>query len=200
MLHPVGPLPAAVYWRRRVLVLLLAGAVVGGGGWLATTAIDWRPGPAEASSGGSPARGQVLPSLAGAQAPTPVCTDEMIDLTVRAPAAAVVGSRPTFQLVVTNMSTAACVRSLGAEQQEIVLADATGQRIWSSADCLAEGTGSQSRTTLTPGQAVSLDVVWGGRRSEPTCMAERVSPPPGRYVLRGRVGTKAAPEVALTLT
>ena len=199
MLHPVGPLPAAVYWRRRVLVLLLAGAVFGGGGWLATTAaIHWRTGPAEASSGGSPT--QVLPSLAGAQAPTPVCTDEMIDLTVRAPAAAVMGSRPTFQLVVTNMSTTACVRALGAEQQEIVLADTTGQRIWSSADCLAEGAGSQSRTTLTPGQAVSLDVVWGGRRSEPTCMVERVSPPPGRYVLRGRVGTKAAPEVALTLS
>ena len=34
VLHPVGPLPAAVYWRRRALVLSLLLAVLGGGGWL----------------------------------------------------------------------------------------------------------------------------------------------------------------------
>src|SRR3954468_1916667 len=34
VLHPVGPLPAAVYWRRRVLVLALVLSVVGGAAWL----------------------------------------------------------------------------------------------------------------------------------------------------------------------
>jgi hypothetical protein len=124
----------------------------------------------------------------------------MIDLTVRAPVAAVVGSRPTFDLVVTNMSTAACVRALGPDQQEIVLVDAAGRRIWSSTDCPADGAGGQARTTLSPGQAISLDVVWGGQSSEATCTADRVTPPPGRYVLRGRLGSKLAPDVPLTLS
>ena len=34
VLHPVGTLPAAVYWRRRLVVLVLLLAVLGGGAWL----------------------------------------------------------------------------------------------------------------------------------------------------------------------
>ena len=37
MLHPVGKLPAAVYWRRRLLLLALVVAVLGGGAWLAVS-------------------------------------------------------------------------------------------------------------------------------------------------------------------
>src|SRR5215207_2372987 len=32
--HPVGELPAAVYWRRRLVVLAVLLGILGGGGWL----------------------------------------------------------------------------------------------------------------------------------------------------------------------
>ena len=37
MLHPVGPLPAGVYWRRRLVVLLVLLALLGGAGWVGWT-------------------------------------------------------------------------------------------------------------------------------------------------------------------
>jgi len=55
VLHPVGPLPAAVYWRRRLLVSGLLAAVLGGGGWV---------GGAVLGGGGTP------PTAAPAAVPT----------------------------------------------------------------------------------------------------------------------------------
>ncbi|MGY1781038.1 MucR family transcriptional regulator [Geodermatophilus sp. SYSU D01036] len=83
MLHPVGPLPAAVYWRRRLLVLLLLVAVLGGGSWLGVALLGGGPegsttaaGTSEAASTAPaaeepPALDRVLPSLASVQTPTP---------------------------------------------------------------------------------------------------------------------------------
>jgi hypothetical protein len=103
VLHPVGDLPAAVYWRRRVLVLTLAAGVLGGGGWLVASLPGGDGGPAAsaapatstgaassgtASSGtaspgtaspgtaapGTPALEQIAPSLAGVRTPVPAPT------------------------------------------------------------------------------------------------------------------------------
>jgi hypothetical protein len=114
------------------------------------------------------------------------------------PASAPAGSKPTFTLVVTNTSTVACTRTLDKAQQEIVLADGTGNRIWGSNDCYPEA-GSEVRT-LQPGEAVAFPVLWSGLSSAPGCTAERVTPGPGSYVIRGRVDTKTSGDVAFTLT
>ncbi|MGY1632637.1 MucR family transcriptional regulator [Geodermatophilus sp. SYSU D01186] len=81
MLHPVGPLPSAVYWRRRLLLLLLAVAVLGGGGWLVAATASGGPGGATAAATPTgttpaeptdpPALEQVVPSLASVRTPTP---------------------------------------------------------------------------------------------------------------------------------
>ena len=203
MLHPVGKLPAAVYWRRRALVLLVVMSVVGGGGWLAATGIGrWRANVATAAAATPttvPALDQVVPSPAGLQAPATAvpCSDGMIGVSVRAVPRAAVGARVPVQLVVTNSSATACLQVLDQTLQEIVLLDAHGTRVWGSDDCIA-GSGHASRT-LAPGQAVSFPVDWDGRTSEPTCSAPRVPPPPGQYLLRGRLGTKVSADSALTL-
>ncbi len=77
VLHPVGDLPAGVYWRRRALVLGIALSVAGGGGWLASSVGPGAPPVDPAASGasaappslGAPSLEQVVPSLASVQTP-----------------------------------------------------------------------------------------------------------------------------------
>ena len=222
MLHPVGPLPAAVYWRRRVLVLTLTLGVLAGSGWLGVVLIArHRPGttlaPVAATSSRTaaetPALDQVVPALAGVVTPASVaapatttaaplpggpCSDAMLRLEVRAPTSASAASRPTFDLVVTNVSAVPCVRAVDKGLQELVLFDTAGNRIWGSNDCSPES--SSDRRTLAPGEELRFPVLWSGLTSEPTCTAPRVAPKPGSYVLRGRLETLTGPDTPLTLT
>jgi hypothetical protein len=233
VLHPVGPLPAAVYWRRRLLLLGLVLAVLGGGGWLTIAALGGRAGadPVVAASTrdadpivAPPSLEQVVPSLASVQVPTvgpspepapetpapsvepvpagPVpggpCSDDMIAVEVRPPAGPVaVGSKPTLDLVVANVSSVPCVRVLDKGLQEIALLDSSGGRVWGSNDCFPET--SNDTRTLAPGEAAVFPVVWGGLTSSPGCATPRVPPAPGDYVLRGRLDTKTSGDAALRL-
>ncbi|WP_409331038.1 MucR family transcriptional regulator [Trujillonella humicola] len=224
MLHPVGPLPAAVYWRRRALVLGLVLAVLGGGAWLGLSQVGGADAgtqaagssTASAAPAGTPALERVVPSLASVQTPTPPatptvappppagpqpgdpCSDDMIGVEVRGPGSVPAGSGPTIELVVTNVSSVPCVRALDKELQEIVLLDTAGARLWGSNDCLPEA--SDDVRTLAPGEQAAFPLVWSGRSSEPSCTAERTTMPPGQYVLRGRLDTAPSPGTPLTLT
>jgi hypothetical protein len=208
-----------------VLLLVLL-AVLGGGGWLGWALSTGRLGGASAAGSATestrteiPELERVVPSLASVRTPTPPtstlaaeasspstaagpspgapCTDEMISVTVRAPASAAVGSKPTFELVVTNTSAVPCRRALDKGLQEIVLLNTAGTRIWGSNDCFPEA--SSDARTLAPGEAIAFPVVWGGLTSEPTCTAARVTPGAGSYVLRGRLDTKTSADTAIRL-
>ena len=226
VLHPVGKLPAAVYWRRRAVLLVVLLAVLGGGAWLALTLLSARDTASGASSAPAsrpvPALEQVVPSLEAVATPTPPlvptsaattvaaastvpapvpggpCTDDMISLEVRTPGTAGVGSKPTFELVVTNVSAVPCVRARDKGLQEFLLLDSAGNRIWGSNDCFPEA--SSDPRTLAPGETVTVPVVWGGLTSEPTCAAPRSNPPAGSYLVRGRLDTKISADVPFTLT
>ena len=219
VLHPVGPLPASVYWRRRVLVLTLLLSVLGGGGWVgyafaagrlelgtATAAVTSSVPPT------SPALERVVPSLAGVRIPPIVvettatsaapaavvpCTDDMIAVAARTPGTAARGTDVTFELVITNVAPVACVRPVDKQLQELVLVDGAGARVWGSNDCLPET--SRDPRTLAPGEVVSFPVEWSGLTSEPTCSAPRMPPPPGAYVLHGRLGTKPGVDATLSI-
>jgi hypothetical protein len=221
VLHPVGELPARVYWRRRLVMLTVLLVVLGGGVWLGVTLLAARDGGDAAASSGSsavpvPALERVVPSLSAvvtpepppvtaagpeATAPGPVaggpCTDEMLTVEVRTPASAALGSKPTFDLAVANVSAVPCVRAFDKGLQEIVMFDAAGNRVWGSNDCFPEAT--SDLRTLAPGEVVVFPVVWGGLTSEPTCTAPRGAPAPGTYAVRGRLDTKVSPDASITL-
>jgi hypothetical protein len=228
VLHPVGPLPAAVYWRRRLLVLVLLVAVLGGGSWLGVALLTGSEGTASAagtseagasSSAGPPALDRVVPSLAGVQTPTPPptaapeepappaapaqeagapCADDVVALEVRTPGTVATGSSPTFELVVTNTATVPCTRVLDAQLQEMVLLDAAGARVWGSNDCQPEE--SADTRTLAPGEQVVFPLTWSGLTSEPSCTEPRVAVAPGEYVLRARLDAKTSPDAPLQIT
>jgi hypothetical protein len=223
--HPVGDLPARVYWRRRLAVLTVLLALLAGAVWLGVTLFGGGEGDDAAASSPSssvavpePALARVVPSIGAVATPQPPqiptaapqpevtvqgpvpggpCTDDMLGLDVRAPASAPVGSKPTFELAVTNVSTVPCVRALDKGLQEIVMFDGAGNRVWGSNDCFPEA--SSDPRTLAPGEVVVLPLVWGGLTSEPTCTAPRSAPAPGTYVLRGRLDTKVSPDASITL-
>jgi hypothetical protein len=226
VLHPVGPLPAAVYWRRRLVVLLVLLVVLGGGGWLAVSLLTGSGDTASAagsttpSSVGTPALDRVVPSLAGVQTPTPPptatapaaaetpappaqeagapCGDDVVALEVRTPGTVPSGSSPVFELVVTNTAAVPCTRVLDAQLQEMVLLDGAGARLWGSNDC-QPGSSSDTRT-LAPGEQVVFPLTWSGLTSEPTCSAARVPVGPGAYVVRARLDTKTSPDAPLQIT
>jgi hypothetical protein len=229
VLHPVGRLPARVYWRRRLIVLAVLVAVLAGGGWLVVRWLD-PPGEGSTAAGGAttsrpvptPALERVLPSLASVRTPetapgTPLpevrrkpapstagptpggpCTDEMIELTMRAPTQVPVGSTPALEIVVRNVSEVDCIRRLDKDLQEVLLIDSGGDRVWGSNDCRPER--SDVRRTLVPGEGVTLEIVWSGLSSEPDCAGERTTPAAGVYVLRGRLDTKTTPDRRIRLT
>ena len=236
VLHPVGPLPARVYWRRRLLVLAVLLAVVGAGAWgtarLLAGGTDGAEGPVAERTGAAPrtpALAQVVPSLtavrtpvpppaptelsaaaesAAAETPAPAtapeaeaggpCTDEMLAIEVRTPGSAAVGSKPVFELVVTNAAAVPCVRDLDKGLQELIMVDDGGARVWGSNDCFPEA-GADVRT-LAPGEVVVFPVLWGGLASTPDCAGDRTAPPPGAYAVRGRLDTKSSPDAPFTLT
>jgi hypothetical protein len=224
VLRPVGELPAAVYWRRRLVVLIVLLAVLGGAGWLGFTLVAAR-GDDEAAAATSsvparvPALERVVPTLDGVETPgapqgatdaeeagtaasagptagSP-CTDDMLGLEVRTPGTAAVGSKPTFDLVVQNVSAVPCVRTLDKGLQELLLLDGAGNRVWGSNDCFPEA--SSDTRTLAPGEAVVFPVVWSGLSSEPSCTAPRGTPAPGTYVVRGRLDTKISADAPIVL-
>ena len=176
--------------------------------------------PSEASVA-IPALEQVVPSLAAVQVPTPApttsaapvpsapeearpvaggpCTDDMIAVGVHPQtASATVGGKPTFDLVVANVSSVPCERVLDKDLQEVVLLDGDGNRVWGSNDCFPES--SSDTRTLQPGESAVFPVLWSGLSSAPGCAAPRVTPEPGDYVLRGRLDTKPSDDAPFTLT
>jgi hypothetical protein len=220
VLHPVGDLPAHVYWRRRVVVLVVLLAVLGGAVWLGLSLLGDRDGNDAAASDAAvpqPALERVVPSLSAVATPDPPpvpepaaepaaapepeaggpCTDDMVGLEVRAPGSVAPGSKPTFEIAVANLSAVPCVRALDKGLQEIVMVDPAGNRVWGSNDCFPEA-GTDQRT-LAPGEVVVIPLVWGGLTSEPTCTAPRDTPAPGAYLLRARLDTKVSPDAAITL-
>jgi hypothetical protein len=233
VLHPVGPLPAGVYWRRRLLVVGLLVSLLGGGGWTGwaawtgqlpvhlSTASAQTPA---AATPGKPALTGVLPSLAGVRVPVvpppatgttaavpaastappvpatavagPPCTDDMIGLTLAAPRSATVGGSAVFTLTVIDTSLLPCARDVGTAEQEVVLLDAAGGRVWSSADCTPPVAAPKQ---LAAGERVDLDVAWDGQTSSAGCAVPRTVVPAGSYVLRARLGTRTAADVPVTL-
>jgi len=208
----VGPLPAAVYWRRRAVVLvMLASAVLvisyacGGPGGRAANADP------KASSAGNQARVSpsptppraLVPTVSATPGPTAFtlpaagatgpCTDAEMLVTAVAGSAQVQSSQPVdLTIKIKNISNRTCIRDIGADVQELRLLQGK-MMIWSSDDCNSNKGNNVS--SFAPGKEVSFTLRWSGRVSRtgtgsPTCSMTAPAPPAGMYELVGRLDQK----------
>ena len=177
----VGPLPAAVYWRRRLLVLVGLAMVIlvvayactgdptAGSAQPATTTT---PSPGSTPSptttllrpttGTPPATTQPAYTLPVPAATGP-CTDPEMEVTASAANPEVAAGQPVDVTIrIKNVSTRTCDRDVGADVQELRLLD-QDRVIWSSDDC-NPNTGADVRS-FASGQEVSFTRRWAGTRS-----------------------------------
>lgn len=221
----VGPLPAAVYWRRRALVLgamllivLGTAALFSGGGKPASTSTGSGPGAA----GGSPsATGLLTPVIGGSlsdvgpsgnaattmpatnpttlstQAVTGPCTDEEIQLTPSPePSVATAGSGVKIVLKIRNVSGRTCTRDVGSGPQELQIRSGSDV-VWSSDYCQG-GAGGHDVRTFGPGVEATFYVTWDGDQVGSGC-ANGPQAKPGTYQIVARLGTKLSSPVPLVI-
>lgn len=194
--RPVGPLPAATYWRRRAVVagavvlvlLLLALLLLGsddGDDTLATA-------PEEAAPATSQPAASPTPTTPSASAePVDECPDDVLEVQAHADAADYpVGGRATLTLTVRNTGDEPCRRALGQGAVELVITSGE-DRVWSSDDC-APG-GDAGEVVLQPGASQSARASWPGTRSAAGCPEGQPEARAGTYRVTGRVGDLRVP-------
>jgi hypothetical protein len=222
----VGPLPAAVYWRRRALVLggllvviLLIANTCGGSG--ASQAAGGGPGATVTTSGPpsdgvpvtSPATAPSAPTTpspsppAGSPSPSSsaTCADSEIKVAVRIESTSATTSRlqhgGTFSIImqISNVSQRTCLRDVGAVAEEITVKHA-GATVWSSGACGSTPGAAHDVRTFDPGDVIAAHVRWNSYRIAPhPCVNSKNPAPNGTYQLYGRVGSDVSPAVTFTI-
>jgi hypothetical protein len=133
--------------------------------------------------------------------PTPpapkACADSALQVTVGPRQRTyTVGQSPYLDIKIRNISKLACLRDVGAGQQEIALYRGT-QRLWSSNDCYPEDT--RSVELLKPGVQMVSSVHWTGLGSRPRCAGTRARVGAGTYTLVARLGSIVTRRTPITL-
>ena len=215
----VGPLPAAVYWRRRAVVLVGLAILVliisyacggpsssGAQNLAATNSADPTVTSSEPSHPFVPSTPPTLSPTATAfslvtSAASGSCTDDEIELTATADSTTIApGQGVAVTLKVKNISTRTCSRDVGADAQELRLQDASGI-VWSSDDCNPRH-GVDARS-YPPGKQDTFTLTWTGLRSRsgtgaPECSGS-TSPAVGVYDLVARLDKKFSAPFSLKI-
>jgi len=216
MIHPVGELPAAIYWRRRALIVVAVVLAVvtaftlfsGGGGKksngaaaestsssrntaAATTVVTTQP-PTSPTTAQTTATTSIAPQTNTVVAPKP-CVATNLSIAAATDAISYkVGATPMLALVVTNTGPAPCIQDLADPQIELRVYSGSA-RVWGSHDCAVQpGTSPQ---TLPVGKPIQRAIQWSGLSSEPNCAGTRTRVGAGVYqvipLLSGQQGVAA---------
>jgi hypothetical protein len=222
----VGPLPAAVYWRRRLFVLggvllLIIGFWTSCGGprsgrdnrGALQTPISESPSPSD-----SPTGQLLVPTIDESQSASPspsdspppvidgeTCTDGELSLTPAAiPNPTKVAATTTLTFVIKNISQRTCVRDVGGLPQELRIMQGT-TLIWSSDHC--KPAGKSVVRTFKPNESVTATVYWDGRKTVRDGKVDCTRPAPvdmrapaGTYQLVGRLDNAYSQAVSLQVT
>jgi hypothetical protein len=211
VLHPRGPLPPGVYWRRRLLTLLgvvlvlFLGARACGSDGSPKAGLSPSPSPRASRTPShrpsSPATGSASPSVSaspsasGAARP---CRAADLVLSAKADKSAYPpGGHPVLTIGIANKGRTPCTRDVGQAAREIRVMSGN-DRVWSSDDCSPGG--GAVVVTLQPGAApTSFSVTWSRKRSAPGCPSGTRDVPAGTYRVFGRFGDLTSDPDTFTL-
>ena len=195
-MHPVGPKPPKVYWRRRAIfaVLILftlylfsreifggnnsSGAPVAAPSQSASTSQTPSSAPSasvSASVSNTPSQEatedpiglQSAVPIATKSAPPGTCSDDAVSVKVSIKKKVVkVGAGLDINMSVKNISEHSCKRDVGSGANEITIISGPAL-VWSTDHC---GAGTESNyIDLIPGETWSVHVLWNGKLSAPNC-------------------------------
>jgi hypothetical protein len=203
LLHPVGHLPASVYWVRRALVLVVLAVLLvlllrlfagGGGGDPVNSAAT---GPGQQPSTGAPS----VPAT-GPTTSEPVRTDPPKDTKCAGtdvrisvlPASRTITSGAGLNFTIRLSAVRAqCTATLDPSVLSLTIASGKDQ-IWSTSQC--EQAILRATMILAKGKESTITVAWDGRRSGPGCLPGQPGAKPGTYVVAavydGRASTLQA--------
>jgi hypothetical protein len=184
LLHPVGPQPAAVYWRRRLVLLAVLAVVLYLGARAAGLVGDAAAGTDDVTT---PGAGLARPAALGwlpASAPAPVrsdlgrCPDARLRVGVMTTAARYAPGEPArLRVTVSHTGSAACARDLGPEALRLVVSFGD-TRLWQTGGC-APARPDERR--LEPGEDYVAEAVWPADRAVPGCSGWARRARPGTY-------------------
>jgi hypothetical protein len=207
LLHPRGPLPPGVYWRRRgltllgvVLLVFLASRSCGSDG-APRAGVSQTPAPS--SSSPAVTKTAAPPKKTPSKSATPTaatgpCTKADLVLNARADADTYPGGRrPVLTIGIKNAGAAPCTYDVGQANREILVTSGN-DRVWSSDDCSPGG--AAQVVTLQPGaKPTEFSVTWSRQRSRPDCAGERREAAAGTYRVVGRFGDQTSAHDSFTL-
>jgi hypothetical protein len=163
LMHPVGPEPASVYWRRRIIVIIGILVVLGLLWWLISPGGSSAP----ASSSASPTPLPTLTSAAPTTSASPStsvsgapCADTDITVSVTTDQQTYsVGGPVEFVMKISNTGTVPCVRDVGTLANTFVITSG-GFDVWNSDAC---SSGDESQEEEIPaGEAFAVKGTWDG--------------------------------------
>ncbi|WP_372593698.1 hypothetical protein [Actinotalea sp.] len=193
VVHPVGPRPPRVYWVRRIVAAIALLAVIAVLWTLVLLVLRLVGG----TDDGAAAAAEPSPSeTAAASGPAP-CQPSDLEMSVTATAQSYpAGTNPEFTVGVVNAGASSCTFDPSGAQREVTITSGS-DRVWSSADCQAEG--SEDLLLLATGASAPATVSWDRSRSAEGCPEGLPEPRPGTYRATATVLGVTLPEVVFTL-
>lgn len=192
-MHPVGPEPPAVYWRRRLLVglailvaLIIVVVMLWPGGGSDSKPLTLGTPSASPTASVSPS---TSPSVSGSPSPTAgaECPDDAIKVTAEiAKQTNPVGSPIQFTMLIANTSTETCSRNVGPRVNTMVVTSG-GYHAWSSDDCNPGG-GDQI-VSIPPNGAYKVTATWNQVLTQPGCPSGQGKAQAGSYSVVARNGS-----------
>jgi len=126
-----------------------------------------------------------------------LCSDAEMDvIAIADPVSVRQGAHATLTLKVKNVSGRACSRDIGADMQEIWIAEGDTKQ-WSSDLC--ENRSGEGMTAFPSGHELAFPLDWNGRITAQGC-DNRPYLSPGTYQVYARVGTKKSNPATLIVT
>ncbi len=128
---------------------------------------------------------------------TAACSESSVELGLTGSTKRPTGGNPlTFEVSVTNKSTAECTVDLNPESLELKVISGS-DRVWTSKHC--DSWISATSKKLKPQQTLKMNLTWPGRRSADGCKIKSETLFSGTYVATAQLGTTRSPKYVMRL-